>query len=424
MRKKANVVCLILAVLLLLPGGTKAEDKAGRWELIASDDGIDTYRMRHPGTDICTFKGVGFVDAGMEVVGAVIRDIPAYPRWMARCKKAEVLKHIDRNTKILYNVINAPFPYKDRDMVVDNTTFYDLENGTAEITFGLARDYPFPETGEYLRVPELSGRYFLEYFGRHKTRVTYLHKADPGGNIPVLVANRVEIRRYPAMNIKGLREMVRDQAYITAGRQSPEYDLIEGMLASREKVAQVLKNRMQDYVTDPVFLARIFAQPSVEKLVDQMHAAGVTFDSIVEGVIGILSLVSGEAAGSADKSAEAVFAYIADKPLAAFFSMDAFMQEKWLIKELARRQAVLRGLLDRENMRAQRIFHKLLTDETAVRAFIKNDHLAETILTDQSLRTRLWEDREFRKDLLENLGTFACLADFEKMVQERVDGYR
>ncbi len=277
--KTAFFLCVILGGMFVV-GSVVAAD--GKWELIASDDGIDTYRMTHPGTDVCTFKGVGFVDAKMEVVGEVIRDIPAYPEWMAKCKHARVLKHIDRNTKVFYNIINAPFPYKDRDMVVDNQTIYDLENGVADISFGVAKDYSFPEDRRYFRLTEITGKYYIEYFGRNKTRVTYLHRAHPGGNIPVLIANRIEISRYPAINIKGIREMAKKEKYIKAGRQSPEYDLIEKMISKGENVEKVLKNRMGQYIIDPKLLEIVFAQPAAREIADHVYAEGTTFESVVE----------------------------------------------------------------------------------------------------------------------------------------------
>jgi hypothetical protein len=63
-----GVVCVVL--LIFSTAGAE-----GQWELIKSKDGIDTYKMTHAGTEVCTFKGVGFVDAKIEIIGEVMRDI-------------------------------------------------------------------------------------------------------------------------------------------------------------------------------------------------------------------------------------------------------------------------------------------------------------------------------------------------------------
>jgi len=173
MKSMIRLFMVLCGVLLLF---SLASAQEGQWEFVMSKDGIDTYRMTHPGTDVCTFKGVGFVDAKIEVVGAVIRDIPAYPKWVAKFKKTTILKTIDWNTYVFHAVVRTPFPYKNRDFVIENQTKYNFKNGTALLSFRSARNYNFPEQQCCLRLTELEGEYYFEYFGRNKTRVTYQYR--------------------------------------------------------------------------------------------------------------------------------------------------------------------------------------------------------------------------------------------------------
>ncbi|MFW5989335.1 MAG: START domain-containing protein [Desulfosudaceae bacterium] len=408
----AKTICLAAALLLLLTAAGLAESE---WEHLYTKDGIEIYKKTLPGTDVCAFKGVGFVDAKMEVIGCVLRDIPAYPQWMAKCKKALVLKDIDRNTKILYNVIDAPFPYKDRDMVVDNETVYNLDNGTAEITFGVAEDTSLaPPSGKYVRVEELSGRYLLEFFGREKTRLTYLHRADPGGNIPVSLANRVEIRNYPYTNIKGLRKMVKKEKYIEKGAASPEHALIKKMGGDIDIVRSVLKKRVSDYLIDPELLEIVFREDSMRDIVAYVHAEGASFKSIQQAVLGMFS---------AGVTSEKIEEYVADKDLDEFFSIDKLMKEKWLIDLIANNKGLIEDFLDANSSSAEKMFHKITTSEKAVQTFIKDEELARSILTDSEVRQQLWEDDTLRRELLENIGSFDDLEEFEDLIEDRVEKY-
>lgn len=54
---------------------------------------------------------------------------------------------------------------------------------------------------------ELEGDYYLEYFGRDRTRVTYQCRSNPGGNVPVGLANTIELQHYPSITLNGLRRM-------------------------------------------------------------------------------------------------------------------------------------------------------------------------------------------------------------------------
>jgi hypothetical protein len=178
------------------------------WTHLFTRDGIDVYRKTLPGTPVCAFKGVGFVDAEMGVVGAVLQDISAYPQWVARCRESVVLKEIDCHTRIVYSVIDTPKPFKDRDMILSNTTIYNPERGVVEITFDIFNQGLIPPQDKYFRVSDFSGKYLIEPFSRNKTLVSFVFQGNPGGNIPVTIANWVESRNYPHTIIMGLREMV------------------------------------------------------------------------------------------------------------------------------------------------------------------------------------------------------------------------
>lgn len=205
---------LSLTILfLLLDAGTAADDE---WVHLFTRDGIAVYSKTFPGTPVCAFKGVGHVEAGIAVIGSVLQDISAYPQWMARCKESVLLKNVGPDTRVFYSVVDTPLPFKDRDMILTNTIRYHPEMEKAEITFDLYNQGIIPPKKRYFRVTELSGKYVLENLDRHKTRVTFVYKGDPGGNIPVGIANWLESRHYPHTIIMGLRSMVTKEKYLSS----------------------------------------------------------------------------------------------------------------------------------------------------------------------------------------------------------------
>lgn len=412
----------VVGVVLFLISIAGAED--GQWELIMSKDGIDTYRMTHPGTEVCTFKGVGFVDAKIEVIGEVMRNIPAYPEWMTKFKKTTILKTIDRNTYVFHAILTTPFPYKNRDFVIENQTKYNFNNGSALLSFRSARNYTFPEQKGCLRLTEMEGEYYFEYFGRNKTRVTYQYRSNPGGNIPVGIANEVQIKYYPAMTIAGLRKMVKKEKYIKAGLKSPEHDMIERMLDSKKDVENIMKNRIGEYITDPVLLNMLFELTIPKKIVDNVYATRSDFASISQGMVDLFDVV-GETnlTGKMKQEVDGLATYLADKKLDSFFSMKKFMGETWLIDEITKDKKLIYGLFEMKSNLSKVIFEKVTTSRTAVTSFIKDKQLAESILNDASLRKKLWEDKALRDRLSKELGTFKNINDFENLIAERVKSY-
>lgn len=188
------------------------------WKHLFTRDGIDVYRRSSPETGVYAFKGIGSVEAGIDVVGSVLQDIAGYPQWVARCRESVVLKEINRDTRVFYTVIDTPMPFKDRDIILSNTTVYHPNEGLVEINFNVFNQDILPPREGYCRVNEFSSQYLIEPLSPDRTRVTFVFKGDPGGNIPVTIANWVESRTYPHSIIMGLREMVRKRKCVSAIR--------------------------------------------------------------------------------------------------------------------------------------------------------------------------------------------------------------
>ncbi|MBN1471980.1 MAG: hypothetical protein JW925_09375 [Syntrophaceae bacterium] len=421
MKSVIRFIVVILGLLLLFSIAA-AED--GQWELIMSKDGIDTYRMTHPGTDVCTFKGVGFVDAKIEVVGEVMRDILAYPEWMAKFKKTTILKTIDRNTYVFHAIVRTPPPFQNRDLVIENQTKYNYNNGSALLTFRSANSFNYPEQKGVYRITEMEGQYYFEYFGRDKTRITYQYRSNPGGNIPVFLANEIEIKHFPAMTISGLRKMVQKKKYIDTGMVSPEHDLIERMLDNKKDVAAILKNRIGEYIIDPVLLNMLFEGTIPRRIVDNIYSTRSDFTSIRQGMVDLFDVVGDTSmTGPLKEEVDVLVTYLSNKNLDSFFSIKKFMNETWLIEEIKKDKKLIYGLFEMKSKLAKVIFDKATTSRTAVSSFIKNKRLAESILNNASLRKKLWEDKVLRDRLAKELGTFKSPKDFENLVAERVKSY-
>ena len=398
--------------LCLVPAVIFADD--GDWEYLYTKDGIDVFRKSIPGTPAHAFKGFGFVDARLEVIGTVLRDIENYPRWVARCDKALLLRDIDYNTKIFYGVVDTPLPFKDRDMVMENDTVYHVEKGTAEIVFRLSDQELVPPNDKYLRVPELSGEYLLEYFGRDKTRVTFTYRGCPGGNVPVRIVDWIESKKYPYINIMGIREMVRKQRYIDAGHQSPDRELIESAAGDINQLGQIFKNRIGDYLVDRQILDVIFESPMIHDMIRLIYEQKTSFESIQQAVMGVFFEFAAN---------PAVPPLMKDKSVDELLSIDRIMQEKWVLTLVAEHQQLIEPFLAASNRTMEQIFYKIMSSEKTVKILIKDEDLARTILNNESVRSRLWQDEAFKKELLDKIGSFDSIGDVEKIIADRVRSY-
>ena len=406
----AGAVAAMVFLLWTPLVGMGADDD---WEFLYTRDGIDVFRKAMPGTPAHAFKGFGFVDARLEVIGTVLRDIEAYPLWVARCKETVILKDIDFNTKIFYSVVDTPPPFKGRDMVLENDTVYHIEKGTAEVVFRLSDQQLVPPDDKYIRVPDISGEYLLEYFGRDKTRVTFTYQGCPGGNVPIRIADWIESKKYPYLNIMGIRRMVREQKYIDAGYQSPDREMIESARSDVNQVGEVLKNRLSDYIVDGRMIDIIFNSPIMRDMIQLVYEEKTSFESIQQAVANVFVAFA---------SNPEIADLMKDKPLEQIVCIEKIMQEKWLLQLIAERRGQIEPFLDVSNKNIELIFYKILTSRKAVDSFIADGDLAATILASESIRTRLWQDTDFKKELLDKVGNFENVGDVESIIARRVGG--
>lgn len=244
---KTATAMILLMIAALSSSSALAAD--GDWKLMRNEDGIKAYARSIQGTNLLELKAITIVDAKMEVVGEVLRDVPSNPQWMADCSEARIVRPISRKEMIVHTTLDFPAPVSDRDLVVRSFTTYLLDRARGIVTLTSVTDPAAPQRSGVVRMTDFSGEYVLEYISRDKTGVIYSYRADPGGNIPTFLVNLFS-RDGLFKTLAGLKKMAKRQKYVDAALRSPDRALFENTLKDREKVRGILKNRLLERIRD------------------------------------------------------------------------------------------------------------------------------------------------------------------------------
>jgi hypothetical protein len=196
------------------------------WRLVLNEKGVQVYTRPVPNAAFDEFKGVAVIDAKIEVIGELLRDIPSYPQWVKDCKEAKVLKKVDASNLTMYFVQDAPWPVSPRDVIMDVSTIMEVQKGKITISMSSTSSPLVKKNPDYVRIPTLTGAYILEYIDRNHTRVTYMSKADPGGSVPTSLAN-YSSRNIPFETLVNMKRMVKQAKYLQLGEKSVDKPLIE-----------------------------------------------------------------------------------------------------------------------------------------------------------------------------------------------------
>ncbi|MDI6742089.1 MAG: START domain-containing protein [Smithella sp.] len=233
------------AALMLFLCGFLSEVPAqtsGAWTKIKDSRGIKLYERSVPGTDLMEYMGVTVIDEKMEVIGEALRDIPKYTEWLADCESARVEKKYDRNTFVLYLVLDPPV-IKKRDVVLRNSAVYDYDNGNARINFFATDEVTVPVEQKNVRVTNMKGLFKMEYLGRNKTKFIYQLLSDPSGGIPRKVAY-VSMKNYPFDSLRDLKKIVKDSKYSKIAAGTEEEIQINERSASEKDIRRIFGNTL------------------------------------------------------------------------------------------------------------------------------------------------------------------------------------
>lgn len=216
-----KTLCIVF-VFLVLPQQTQ-------WDIVKEENGITVYNRTVTGSAFNEFKAVAIINARIETVGEVLRDVASYPSWAADIVKAKVIQKISDDNMLVYFHQNVQWPVEDRDMLLKINTLTDFSKGRSEIRIIGVNSPLIQSPNGTTRVKEISGQYLLEYIEREHTRVTYSVKSDPGGSIPASLAN-MSSKDIPYRTLLGLKKMVLLPKYIKLGELSNDKKDIEAMI--------------------------------------------------------------------------------------------------------------------------------------------------------------------------------------------------
>lgn len=250
---------LILATLLF--ASTARAEVEADWKLAGNQDGILTYSRHMPGSRFASLRGITVIDARMETIGQVLRDISAYPDWMHKCKSSSVISKVDDNNMTVHVVMGLPL-VSDRDLVVRADTVYDLSKARGTVNLSLAEDPSVPIPEEAVRMRQFTGTFVFEYLTREKTGMVYTYHADPGGALPAFAVNAVG-RSIIHRTLLNLKQAVKKTKYLEAGQQSADRKLFDAILGDTEQVRAILRSRMMEHCRDAEHVEAVVADQAV-----------------------------------------------------------------------------------------------------------------------------------------------------------------
>lgn len=182
MTRTVNLLILIISLLAADPGSLFAQEQ---WKSVSDDKGVAIYSRRVAGHEESEFKAVTDIDQPIEVIGAVLAEIPAYTGWFFKCLQAGKIPQISStayNFKV-YIALDAPWPLWPRDIIYDVKIKIDMASGKVEVRCKAVPEPVVPIQKEHVRITDAELHWVLERIEPHRTRIIFIMRTDAGGSI-------------------------------------------------------------------------------------------------------------------------------------------------------------------------------------------------------------------------------------------------
>jgi hypothetical protein len=157
---------------------------------------------------------VATIDAPQHSVLSLLYDIDSATEWVWKTKEMRLLQELTENDgRVVYQLVSAPWPVSDREIISRSTAFIDPETSEAFIKIECLPDF-LPENDRYVRVRQLEGAWNILPLSENQCRVVFRLHIEPAGEIPSWLAN-IAVIDTPYHTLNNLKEMVKREKYRT-----------------------------------------------------------------------------------------------------------------------------------------------------------------------------------------------------------------
>jgi hypothetical protein len=205
---RITLLCLSVAVPCLSAWAGQAYEG---WDLVNSDarEDIVVY-ARKAESGLVEFRGVTRARSPLAAFVALFEDVDNMPNWVDRTERVEVLERVSETEVIARTVNSAPWPLKQREVVVRSRIEQDPQTLAVTIS-GQGEPGYLPEDEQYVRVPTMVSLWRFTPQPDGEVEVVFQGYADPGGSVPTAVYNwlaRNMLWSTPYRTLKGLKEWI------------------------------------------------------------------------------------------------------------------------------------------------------------------------------------------------------------------------
>ncbi len=182
----------------------------GKWEFRIEHKGIKIFSSKVSGSEILGFKGEIELQVSLKKLLSLFYDMANFNRWVHQLAEMEVLEKNEHTEYVVRQVINTPWPLKQREVIMRSRLVSAGDNAIA-LTMKQEPEY-IPDNPKYHRVQHATGMWVFTPNGHGVVSVIFIMHLDPGKDVPAPMSN-AGLFEVPFYSLNNLSSLLGDTSY-------------------------------------------------------------------------------------------------------------------------------------------------------------------------------------------------------------------
>ncbi len=179
-RPRTLALTLLACLLTVFSVQARSAPLGDGWQQVKDKDDVQIYTRTVEGSDFLAIAASTVMSASSERVADALGDGEGCAAWRNMCKSSKVLEVVSDTERLVYMVLDLPWPISDRDVVMRTVTRIDPASRTAVVS--LNSDSGAYPNQKQVRA-ECNGQFVIKVLDSDNVQVTYEMHADLGGEI-------------------------------------------------------------------------------------------------------------------------------------------------------------------------------------------------------------------------------------------------
>lgn len=182
---------LILLVLIFASQSVCLAADLSGWKKLYTKKNLSFYSKKLKGSSLLNFRAVGEINVAMDEAMAILRSVKHATKWDENTRVKKTVENISDIEAITYSETGIPWPFRNRDLVLNNKLFIDTQRVALRVDVKSIERKDYPKRQKLVRA-FLDAKMFFREKSKEVTLVDLQILVDPKGSIPHWVVNIVQ----------------------------------------------------------------------------------------------------------------------------------------------------------------------------------------------------------------------------------------